>query len=67
MALTLAQAANLSNNIVLQGIVETIVSESPVLQVLPFIESTNLVAAPTRCAGRCGSGDDRDKCARRRG
>jgi HK97 family phage major capsid protein len=38
MALTLAQAANLSNNIVLQGIVETIVSESPVLQVLPFID-----------------------------
>jgi HK97 family phage major capsid protein len=38
MALTLAQAANLSNNIVLQGVVETIVSESPVLQVLPFID-----------------------------
>jgi hypothetical protein len=38
MALTLSEAAKLSNNIVLQGIVETIVSESPVLQVLPFIE-----------------------------
>jgi HK97 family phage major capsid protein len=38
MALTIAEAAKLSNNIVLQGIVETIVSESPVLQVLPFID-----------------------------
>jgi len=32
MALTLTEAAKLSNNIVLQGVVETIVSESPVLQ-----------------------------------
>jgi HK97 family phage major capsid protein len=38
MALTLTEAAKLSNNIVLQGVVETIVSESPVLQVLPFID-----------------------------
>jgi hypothetical protein len=38
MSLTLAEAAKLSNDILLQGVVETIVKESPVLQVLPFIE-----------------------------
>jgi hypothetical protein len=38
MALTLAEAAKLSNDILLQGVIETIVKESPILQVLPFIE-----------------------------
>jgi len=38
MALTLAEAAKLSNDTLLVGVVETIVNESPVLQVLPFIE-----------------------------
>ncbi|MFH0847584.1 MAG: phage major capsid protein [Chloroflexota bacterium] len=38
MALTLAEASKLSNDLLLQGVVETIVKESPVLQVLPFIE-----------------------------
>ncbi len=38
MALTLAEAAKLSNDILLQGVVETIVKDSPVLQQLPFIE-----------------------------
>jgi len=38
MALTLAEAAKLSNDILLQGVVETIVKESPVLQKLPFVE-----------------------------
>ena len=38
MALTLAEAAKLSNDILLIGVIETIVYESPVLQVLPFIE-----------------------------
>jgi len=38
MALTLAEAAKLSNDILLQGVVETIVKDSPVLQRLPFIE-----------------------------
>jgi hypothetical protein len=38
MALTLTEAAKLSNDILLQGVVETIVKESPILQVLPFIE-----------------------------
>jgi len=38
MALTLAEAAKLSNDTLLAGVIETIVYESPVLQVLPFIE-----------------------------
>jgi hypothetical protein len=38
MALTLAEASKLSNDILLQGVIETIVKESPILQVLPFIE-----------------------------
>jgi hypothetical protein len=40
MALTLAEASKLSNDYLLQGIIETIVKESPILQVLPFIEIT---------------------------
>lgn len=38
MALTIAEAAKLSNDMLLQGVVETIVKDSPVLQNLPFIE-----------------------------
>lgn len=38
MALTLAEAAKLSNDILLTGVVETIIKDSPVLQRLPFIE-----------------------------
>ena len=38
MALTLAEGAKLSNDILLQGVVETIVKDSPILQDLPFIE-----------------------------
>lgn len=38
MALTLTEAAKLSNDIVVQGVIETIVKESPILQRLPFIE-----------------------------
>ena len=38
MTLTLAEAAKLSNDMLLQGVVETIVKESPILQRLPFIE-----------------------------
>ncbi len=38
MALTLAEAAKLSNDILLQGVVETIIKDSPALQRLPFIE-----------------------------
>jgi len=38
MAMTLAEAAKLSNDLLMQGVVETIVKDSPVLQRLPFIE-----------------------------
>jgi hypothetical protein len=38
MAMTLEEAAKLSNDMLLQGVVETIVKESPVLQKMPFIE-----------------------------
>lgn len=38
MALTLEEAAKLSNDMLLQGVVETIIKDSPVLQQLPFIE-----------------------------
>jgi hypothetical protein len=38
MALTLAEASKLSNDILLQGVVETIIKDSPVLRALPFIE-----------------------------
>ena len=38
MALTLTEAAKLSNDMLLEGVVETIVKDSPVLQQLPFVE-----------------------------
>jgi len=38
MSLTLAEASKLSNDLLLQGVVETIVKDSPVLQQLPFVE-----------------------------
>ena len=38
MALTLTEAAKLSNDVVLQGVIETVVKESPVLSLLPFID-----------------------------
>jgi len=38
MALTLEEASKLSNDILLQGVVETIVKDSPIVQRLPFIE-----------------------------
>ena len=38
MALTLAEAAKLSNDVLLTGVVETIIKDSPILQRMPFIE-----------------------------
>ena len=38
MALTLVEASKLSNDVLLQGVVETIVKDSPVLRQLPFVE-----------------------------
>jgi len=40
MALTLAEASKLSNDVLLQGVIETIIKESPILQALPFIQVT---------------------------
>ena len=38
MALTLAEGAKLSNDVLLQGVIETVINDSPMLQRLPFIE-----------------------------
>ena len=38
MALTLAEASKLSNDVLLAGVIETIIKDSPILQTLPFIE-----------------------------
>ncbi len=38
MALTLTEGAKLSNDILLQGVIEETIKDSPILQVLPFIE-----------------------------
>ncbi|MBM4447883.1 MAG: phage major capsid protein [Chloroflexi bacterium] len=38
MALTLVEASKLSNDMLLQGVVETIIKESAILQRMPFIE-----------------------------
>ncbi len=40
MALTLAEAAKLSNDVLLTGVIETVIQDSPMLQVVPFIEIT---------------------------
>ena len=38
MALPLAEGAKLSNDVLLQGVIETIIKDSPVLQAMPFIQ-----------------------------
>ena len=38
MALTLAEGAKLSNDVLLEGVIETVINDSPVLQRLPFVE-----------------------------
>ncbi|MEX2373231.1 MAG: major capsid protein, partial [Dehalococcoidia bacterium] len=38
MALTLVEGAKLSNDVLLEGVIETAIADSPVLQRLPFIE-----------------------------
>lgn len=38
MALTLAEGAKLSNDVLLEGVIETTIIDSPVLQRMPFIE-----------------------------
>jgi len=38
VAITLAEASKLSNDVLLTGVIETIIKDSPILQSLPFIE-----------------------------
>src|SRR5688572_8564945 len=38
MALTLAEGAKLSNDVLLEGVIETVINDSPVLQRMPFVE-----------------------------
>ncbi len=38
MAITLAEAAKLSQDVLLKGVIETIIKDSPILQKLPFID-----------------------------
>jgi hypothetical protein len=38
MALTLSEASKLSNDMLMRGVVETVIKDSPVLQQMPFIE-----------------------------
>lgn len=45
MAMTKAEAAKLTNDLLLRGVVETIVKESSVLQLLPFMEVTGVNSA----------------------
>ena len=40
MALTKAEAAKLTNDMFLRGVIETIIYESPILMMLPFMEVT---------------------------
>ena len=53
MALTLTEAAKLSNDVVQQGVIETVVKESPVLSLLPLSSSSSpppQAARPSRRA-----------------
>ena len=38
MSILLAQAAKLSNDVLLQGVIETVIKDSPILQTMPFVE-----------------------------
>jgi hypothetical protein len=40
MSLTLTEASKLSTDILLKGIIETVVKGSPILEKLPFIQIT---------------------------
>jgi hypothetical protein len=38
MALTLAEGAKLSNDVLVEGVIESVINDSPILQRLPFVE-----------------------------
>ncbi|HEV2074373.1 MAG TPA: hypothetical protein VGR29_12105 [Thermomicrobiales bacterium] len=48
MAITKAQAAGLSNDMLLGGVIETIVKESAILSFLPFMEVTGTALSYNR-------------------
>lgn len=48
MAMTKTEAAKLSNDMLIRGVIETIVKESPILQYLPFMEVTGTAVRYTR-------------------
>jgi len=48
MALTQAEAAKLSNNMLLRGVIETIVKDAPVLSFLPFMDVTGTAVTYNR-------------------
>ncbi len=54
MALTLAEAAKLSRDMVLAGVMESIIKESPVLDVLPFIDVVGNAFVYNRLAAEPG-------------
>lgn len=56
MALTLTEAAKLSNDVVRQGVIETIVKESPVLQRMPFIDLVGNALTYNREGSAAGAG-----------
>jgi hypothetical protein len=61
MALTLAEASKLSNDVLLVGVIETIIKDSPILQVLPFIEiADNLPEKQESIGGRPVTAGARD-------
>ena len=48
MAMTKAEAAKLTNDLLLRGVIETIVRESQLLQLLPFMEVTGTAVTYNR-------------------
>jgi len=56
MALTLAEAAKLSTDMVLAGVMESIIKESPVLDTLPFIDVVGNAFVYNRLAAEPGVG-----------
>ncbi len=48
MALTKAEAAKLTNDMFLRGVIETIIKESPILMLLPFMEVTGTAVTYNR-------------------
>ena len=76
MALTLTEGAKLSNDVLQQGVIETVIKDSPILQRLPFIEivgngltynrEKHIAAATARLLRRLQRRRHRGRRARRR-